>query len=184
MKKAPSKAAHNRPKSFLSAWLPKRPKNRVPYNQKPLNAGLGFRLGLWVKFCHRYTLCFFFKFVLRANNSKKYRPNEFPRWFSPWIFFGIKPPWDSHLWSKRSPRCPYARLFQHYIQLWFLSYLPVKQIWRKSTVWGSWPLQMTTKTYFKVAWSGCLINNNKGQFKTVAENWDSKLHLLELSWPI
>ena len=43
MKKTPSKVAHNCPRPFFSelAQLPKRPKNRNPYHQKPLNAGLG-----------------------------------------------------------------------------------------------------------------------------------------------
>ena len=47
MNKIPSKAAHNRPRTFFQYWpgcpnqaWPKRPKKEIPYHQKPLNAGL------------------------------------------------------------------------------------------------------------------------------------------------
>ena len=65
-----------------------------------------------------YTLRFFFKFVSRVDNSLIYhqteRPGKFKKW-SPSKVFGINHPQTLLLLSNRGPRCPEARLSQHYI---------------------------------------------------------------------
>ena len=55
MKKTPTKVAHNRPPTFFMYWpsCQNGPEREMPCHQKPLNAGLGIRLGCYCCNAHK-----------------------------------------------------------------------------------------------------------------------------------